>query len=250
MQDASLWNKAPMENIATKPTVAISIGDPAGIGPEVTFKALTSRDVRSLANWVVVGNVESFAPILGPNESIESLPGVSLLSVADAVPKFKVGRVAKSSGLAALAYIREATRLCLQCKADAMVTGPVNKEAIRLSTPNFTGHTDYIAKLCGVSSVRMLLVNEKMRVLHVTTHCSLRSACASSSRRINDTIRMGHGVLRQLGLSRRRIAVCGLNPHAGEHGAFGHEEENYIAPAIAAPRRARIDCPGPFPADT
>ncbi|HEY8642878.1 MAG TPA: 4-hydroxythreonine-4-phosphate dehydrogenase PdxA, partial [Candidatus Dormibacteraeota bacterium] len=135
--------------------------------------------------------------------------------------------------------------------ASALVTGPINKEALRLAGYPWPGHTEMLAELCGVPEVRMLLVTDRLRVCHVTTHRSLRSAIEATTRdRVLETIRMTAAGGRRLGFGTPRIAVAGLNPHAGEGGLFGDEEIREIAPAIEAARGEGIDASGPWPADT
>ncbi len=183
---------------------------------------------------------------------LESLPQVVLQSPgAASSPLPRPGRLDADCGRAALAWVRRAAELCLAGKkADAMVTAPLNKEAVTLSGAKFTGHTVFSAGICGVKESWMLLINDRLRVLHVSTHCSLREACDAGAARVLATLRMGHETLGRLGLARRSMGVCGLNPHAGEHGLFGSEDARNIEPAIAAARAAGIDARGPFPADT
>ena len=233
------------------PTIAISIGDPAGIGPEIVVKALASDAFRSIANWVVIGDRNALAPVEAQTGiRLDSLSQVTLQSPGSLQTSPPLGQLNADCGRAALGYVRRATELCLGGEADAMVTAPLNKEAVTLSGGKFTGHTEFIAEICGVSESWMLLINERLRVLHVTTHCSLREACDASEARVLHTLRIGHEALGRLGLPRRRIAVCGLNPHAGEHGLFGTEDARIIAPAIVAARAEGIDAHGPCPADT
>src|SRR5262249_31836973 len=130
--------------------------------------------------------------------------------------ELQIGRISAACGRAALAYVREATQRCLHGEADAMVTGPLNKEAVTLSGVKFSGHTEYIAELSGATESRMLLVNDRLRVVHVSTHKALRDACVLETSRILRTIELGHEAMRRMGFERPRIAVCGLNPHAGE----------------------------------
>ena len=153
-------------------------------------------------------------------------------------------------GQAGLHYVKTATGMCLRGEAQAMVTAPLNKEAVALGGIAFSGHTEYIAELCGNSDSRMLLVSERLRVVHVTTHISLRQACELDPARIRRTIELGNEAMRLMGFERPRIAVCGLNPHAGEHGLFGEEDERLIAPVIAELRDRGMDLSGPEPADT
>jgi 4-hydroxythreonine-4-phosphate dehydrogenase len=234
------------------PGIAISTGDPAGVGPEVTLKALSDPNISALGRWIVVGD----APVLHQVEmqiglSLYELPNAELLDLKQvgAWPPAQ-GKLSAAAGRAALAYIRTATELCLEGKADAMVTAPVNKEGITLSGEKFTGHTEYIAGLCGARDSRMLLVNGRLRVVHVSTHIPLRQACELDSGRIQRTIELGHQAMRWLGIEHPRIAVCGLNPHAGESGLFGEEDREIILHAVKTAEMRGIRCVGPLPADT
>jgi 4-phospho-D-threonate 3-dehydrogenase / 4-phospho-D-erythronate 3-dehydrogenase len=223
--------------MTTFPRIAISLGDPAGIGPEIVVKALADDTVRALASWIVVGDREALGTVEAQTGiRLESLPQVVLQSPGALKSAPHPGRLDADCGRAALAWVRRATELCLGGKADAMVTAPLNKEAVTLSGAKFTGHTEFIAEICGVNTSWMLLINERLRVLHVSTHCSLREACDASAARVLGTLRMGHETLGRLGLARRTMGVCGLNPHAGEHGLFGSEDARTIAPAIAEAR--------------
>jgi 4-hydroxythreonine-4-phosphate dehydrogenase len=140
--------------------------------------------------------------------------------------------------------------MCLGGVADAMVTAPLNKEAVTLSGRSFSGHTEYIAQLCGAVDSRMLLFSERLAAVHVTTHVPLRNACDLSTPRILRTIELGDQAMKRLGFERPRIAVCGLNPHAGEHGLFGNEDQLFISPAVEAARGQGILCSGPHAGDT
>ena len=162
----------------------------------------------------------------------------------------QAGELSAACGRAALDYVRTATLLALHREVDAMVTAPLNKEAVVLAGVRFTGHTEYIAELCGAADSRMLLINDRLRVVHVTTHCSLRQACEPTVQRILRTIELGQESLQLLGFQSPRIAVCGLNPHAGENGLFGNEDAALIVPAVQAAQSGGIHCQGPFPADT
>jgi len=131
-----------------------------------------------------------------------------------------------------------------------MVTAPLNKEAVALNGIAFSGHTEYIAELCGSADSRMLLVSDRLRVVHVSTHVSLREACHLGVERILRTIELGAEAMPLIGIPNPRIAVCGLNPHAGEHGLFGTEDGEYIVPAIRAARERGINADGPHAGDT
>jgi len=239
-------------NLKTLPRIAISIGDPAGIGPEVVVKALADPEISCLAGWIVVGD----AAVLSQVEAQTGLVPAQLantrvvdLRQPDAAVLVQ-GKLSAAAGRAALEYVRAATQLCLNGEADAMVTGPVNKEAVTLAGEKFTGHTEFIAALCGVSEPRMLLVNDRLRVVHVSTHVALRQACELDPDKILHTIELGHQAAQWLGIERPRIAVCGLNPHAGENGLFGEEDREFILPAVKSAQAAGIRCEGPLPADT
>jgi 4-hydroxythreonine-4-phosphate dehydrogenase len=161
------------------------------------------------------------------------------------------GEVSQECGRAALEFIRTAVTLCLQKKLDAMVTGPIHKEAAQLAGIGAPGHTEFLASLCQIPEARMLLVVNHLRALHLTTHLSLRDALeAVKKNRILDTIQHGLHALRQLHVKNERIAVAGLNPHAGEGGLFGREEIHEIAPAVLEAQRLGLNVSGPIPPDT
>lgn len=240
-------------SIPRLPRIAITAGDPAGIGPEVVVKALADSDVSALADWKVLtdATVLNAVESRGAGTVLANLPTVSVLDLQQLTPSdVTPGKLSAACGRAALEYIRVATRLCVEGQADAMVTAPVNKQAIALTRPDFAGHTEFIAELCGAREPRMLLVNDRLRVVHVSTHVALRKACELDSPRILRTIELGHEALKLLGFDRPRIAVCGLNPHAGENGLFGDEEQKFILPAVESARAAGFCCEGPLPADT
>ena len=244
------------------PTIALSMGDPAGIGPEVTLKAVADPTIRELARFVIVGESWLIQSV-GAGLPFEADSTVTDLAAAPAEARvivldcrfldrsqWRIAEVCPASGRAAVEYVRRATELCQRGDATAIVTAPLNKEAVALNGQPFVGHTEFIAGLCGVDQSRMLLVNDRLRVVHVTTHCSLAEATQLTTERILDTIRLGSDAVRSLGFSAPRVAVCGLNPHAGENGMFGREERDFIQPAIDAARSQGIDCEGPLPADT
>ena len=244
---------------------AITMGDPSGVGPELVLRraadgALLAPDV------VVVGDaaiLEAGCSLLGLEVPIRVIErpadtGDGTLDVLDVAAltadQHRPGRLDRAAGAAALRYVAGATDLALGGEVAAIVTMPMNKEATQLSTPSFVGHTEFIAARCGADSVTMMLTAEHdhgtLAVTHVSTHCSLREAIdRTRTDRVLDVIRLTDSSLRRA-LERPRIAVCGLNPHAGEHGLFGTEDAEQIAPAVEAARAAGIDATGPHPADT
>lgn len=232
------------------PTVAITMGDPSGIGPEVLVKALADAEIYELARWIVVGDLHIIR--LAEQVTKVRIPTVQIKSVTDlgSVPDFSFGRLDARYGRAAVEYVRIAAELCVAGEADAMVTAPLNKEAVTLTGQAFSGHTEYIAELCGASESRMLLSSPRLSTVHVTTHMPLRNACLLEVERILRTIELGHEAMQLLGFASPRIAVCGLNPHAGENGLFGDEDARFIAPAIARANEKGIQCSGPHAGDT
>jgi len=238
--------------LSRRPNVAVTLGDPAGVGGEVTLRALAHADVRDSAHWILLGDRTAI-------EAAERSTGVSLkdlhvdfrdMKMLPPDEPVRFGELRAEYGKAAAAYVHAATRMCLDGEADAVVTAPLNKEAVTMSGMAFTGHTEYIAEICGVNDSRMLLAGQKLSVVHVSTHTSLRNACNLNTDRIIRTIQLGNDAMKLLGHPVPRIAVCGLNPHAGEHGLFGEEDEVFIKPAVEACRKQGIQCEGPVAPDT
>ena len=232
-----------------KPKIAITIGDPAGVGPEVTLKALADAEVRDLAEWHVVGDravLDSTAEALGLDRLETPVIDLGLLEGKTVV----TGELSADCGRAAVGFVRHAAEMCAAGDADAMVTAPLNKESVAMGGMKFSGHTEFIAEITKAKESRMLLVSERLRVVHVTTHVPLRIACEATMERVLRTIELGAEALQWIGTEQKRIAVCGLNPHAGEHGLFGSEDRDTIVPAVEQARKQGIDCYGPIPADT
>ena len=232
------------------PRIALTMGDPAGVGPEIVVKAVADPEMAALARWIVVGDPR----ILAMAERFTGLQlapaGLKASRILGDLDDFAFGRLDARCGRAAVEYVRLATGMCLEGEAEAMVTAPLNKEAVTLSGRPFSGHTEYIAELCGAPEPRMLLATDRLCTVHVSTHIALRKACELDPERILKTIELGYGAMRLLGFPEPRIAVCGLNPHAGEHGLFGEEDRAAIVPAIEAARARGIACSGPHAGDT
>ncbi len=245
------------------PLIAITMGDPAGVGPEVTMKAVADYSLHQIARWLIIGDAWLAADLgkpvdfqppriadlaqLDPDASVTVLDQDSL-----ARDKVVLGQVDAGCGRAALNDVKVAVDLCLTGDVQAMVTGPLCKEAVVLSgQTGFCGHTEFIAEQCGVDESRLMLFHERLKVVHVSTHVSLAQAVQLCRHdRVLKTIMIGHEAMQRMGWCKPRIAVCGLNPHAGENGLFGDEESLYITPAIHSARDHGVDCDGPFPADT
>ncbi|MGA7343112.1 MAG: 4-hydroxythreonine-4-phosphate dehydrogenase PdxA [Terracidiphilus sp.] len=235
-----------------RPRIAISIGDPAGVGAEIALKALEDPALGGLAEWLLVADsaaIDAAGRISGIDP--RTLP-CALVETGSLAPDHTLafGQLRAEYGSAAIGYVRRAVELCMNGEAEAMVTAPLNKEAVTLSGRAFSGHTEYIAELTGATESRMLLVAEKLATVHVSTHIPLERACQLDRARIVRTIELGNDALKLLRRRAPRIAVCGLNPHAGEHGLFGAQDAAVIAPAIAEARNSGIDCSGPHSPDT
>ena len=249
----------------SRPTLGITMGDPAGIGPEITAKALADPRVRKTARLLVVGDARVMAgavrlaglglavrPLAAVAQADFSADALEVLDLANADPAaFAVGRVSALCGRAAYEYVERGVRLALAGEIDGIVTAPISKEALAAAGVTHSGHTEILADLTGTRAYAMLLMGRDLRVIHVTTHVALRRVPELVTReRVLRTIRLGHQAMRRLGLAAPRLAVCGLNPHAGEGGLFGDEEQVAIAPAIADARAEGVDATGPYPADT
>jgi len=232
--------------------IAISTGDPAGIGGEIALKALQDQSIASLAQWMLIADsaaLNAARRVTGIDPA--SLPCTMVETgalAADHVIEF--GQLRAAYGLAAIGYVKRGVDLCMKGEADAMVTGPLNKEAVTLSGQAFSGHTEYIAELTGAQEPRMLLYSEKLATVHVSMHIALEQACHLDRAHIVRTIQLGNDALLWMRRRAPRIAVCGLNPHAGEHGLFGLQDAEFIVPAIAEARALGIDCSGPHSPDT
>jgi 4-hydroxythreonine-4-phosphate dehydrogenase len=247
------------------PALGITIGDPAGVGPEIAAMALADAAVRRAARPLVIGDarvVERAARVAHVALGVRAVDRVAdatfaddlieVLDLRNADPSaFTLGRVSALCGRAAYAYIERGVRLAQAGEIAGVVTAPVNKEALAAAGVRHSGHTEILADLTGAKAYAMLLMGRELRVIHVTTHVALRRVPELVTReRVLRTIRLGHEAMRDLGLGAPRLAVCGLNPHAGEAGLFGDEEQVAIAPAIAEARAEGIDARGPYPADT
>lgn len=249
-----------------RPILAITMGDPAGVGPEVTLKALGEREVYEWCRPLVIGDTRilgrDLAALALPEVRLRSItqlgdalyePGaIDVLHLANADPvECPWGAITAASGRAAVEYVLRGVELALADEIDAIVTAPLNKEAMQRAGFHWPGHTELLAERTGSDKVTMMLTNHELRVLHVSTHVSLREAVARvTEQRVYEVIHLARRGLSSLGILEPRIAVAGLNPHAGESGLFGDEEQQSIMPAIERARADNLDVSGPLPPDT
>jgi 4-hydroxythreonine-4-phosphate dehydrogenase len=238
----------------------ITMGDPSGIGPEVVLKAFRGGELcRPIVVYGDLAALEFYNDRLGYGVTFSRISAPAAyqpgpLNVLDAAllgrGEIAPGVLSRASGAAARAYVVAATRAALAKEIAAIVTLPMNKEATRLSDPGFTGHTELIAGLCGVEDVTIMLVSDQLIVTHVTTHVSLATAIARAKReRIQTILRLTVEAVSKL-RPNPRIAVAGLNPHAGENGLFGDEEIREVCPAVAWAKAQGMPVEGPLPPDT
>jgi 4-hydroxythreonine-4-phosphate dehydrogenase len=248
-----------------KPIIAITMGDAAGVGPEIVVKALVGHAPFAFCRPLVVGDgnrLRLAARTAGANVGVRAIDAptdaryergtidcIDLRLIPDDLP---FGQLSALAGDAAFRYIERAIALALAGDVHAICTAPLNKEALHAGGHRFPGHTEIFAALTGTPEVSMMLSAPGLRVVHCTTHIGLLDAIARiDPALVERTIRRGHEAMVRWGIERPRIAVCGINPHAGENGLFGRgEEERQVAPGVRAAQAAGIDATGPLPADT
>ena len=247
------------------PIVAISVGDPAGIGPEITAKALATPGLCDIVRSLVVSDRRVMdeaicfsglslqtRAVADPSEGRYEPGTIDVFDVANADPEnLEYGKVSAATGRASFEYVRRAIELAMSGKVRATVTGPIHKEAINLAGFHYAGHTEIYADLTGTKDYTMMLADGAFRVVHVSTHCALREACDRVKKdRVLKVIALGYDALCKLGISEPRIAVAGLNPHCGEGGLFGREDIDEILPAVEEARARGMQVDGPLPGDT
>jgi len=248
-----------------RPIIGITMGDAAGIGPEIVDKALSSKEIFDICRPIVIGDVAVLAEAqkiahtglrIRPVERISEAEFVhGIMDVLDLqaveLDELKMGEPQAMAGKASFQYVEKATKLALKGEIQAIATAPISKEALHLAGYNYPGHTEILADLTRSREYAMMFVAGPLRVILVTIHVSLREACNLISReKVITTIRLANQTLRKFGIADPRIAVAGLNPHAGEGGLFGSEEINEIIPAIDTAAKMGLHVVGPLPADT
>jgi 4-hydroxythreonine-4-phosphate dehydrogenase len=241
------------------------MGDPAGIGPEITVKALATPAVYVVARPLLFGDAAVISqavqitgldlkvrPIAKLEQAMFRQGTIDVLDLCNVnIASLQLGHVSAMAGKAAFEAITRAIDAALARQIDAVVTNPINKEAINLAGYHFAGHTEIFALFTKTKDYTMMLVEQNLRVVHVSTHVSMRQACDLVRKdRILTVIKLAHDTCRSLGIESPLIGVAALNPHAGDGGLFGTEEHLHIIPAVEAATEAGIHAEGPFPADT
>src|SRR3990170_2705859 len=234
-----------------KPTIAITMGDPTGVGPEVILKALTDRNIRQLCTPVVLGD-EAVLEFVSAKCKLQSA-NCKVINLSNLnPPKLKPGRPDKICAKAMMTYIEEAVCMAMAGDVDAIVTGPISKEAINRAGYNFHGHTEFLAHLTKTKDYAMMLAGSSLKVILLTIHESIKNVPGLlTTEKVFKTIKITDNTFkRYFGLKKPRIAVAALNPHAGEGGLFGGEEKRIILPAIKKARQMGINASDPLPPDT
>jgi 4-hydroxythreonine-4-phosphate dehydrogenase len=249
----------------TKAIIGITMGDPAGVGSEIVVKALTHEDIYEKCLPVVIGDHEALGQanefsntklvlrkVQDPGDAKGQYGVLDYIDMGLLAPgSFEYKKVQKLTGEASFQYVTKAIELAANGRLHAVVTGPINKEAINLAGHHYSGHTEIFGDYTHTKDFAMLLCGGKLKVVHVTTHCSMREACDKIKReRVFAVIKLAHEGVSLMGCKNPKIGVAGLNAHAGENGLFGWEEEREIAPAVADARALGIEAEGPVAPDT
>ncbi|MDO3412324.1 4-hydroxythreonine-4-phosphate dehydrogenase PdxA [Saccharibacillus sp. CPCC 101409] len=248
-----------------KPTIGITMGDAAGIGPEIIAKALQTKDIYQTCSPLVIGDAKILRKalkIVGSELAVNPVQSVSDAKFEygtidifdlDLLPEdLPFGKVSAEAGNAAYQFLAKSIELAKEGSIQSICTAPLNKEALHLGGHMYPGHTEILAALTDTEDFSMMLTTPNLRVIHLTTHMGLIAAIESiTPERTYTVVKLAHDTLSKAGFDKPRIAVCGINPHAGENGLFGNgEEEEKLAPGIARAAAEGIDVTGPYPADT
>ena len=248
-----------------KPAIAITMGDPCGIGPEVVVKALADPRVYAACRPVVIGNtyaMQQAVKVAGqplavretadPTAAGQDPAVVDVVDIHNLNPEaITVGQLSVPCGKAAMEWVTKAGQLALAGVVDGIATAPLNKEAASLAGFQSIGHTELLQELAGIKTIATMLLSKNLRVVHLTTHRSLRVACDYVKKeRILEFLQLTHDSFVRWGFPQPRLAAAGLNPHNSDGGLLGNEESEEIAPAVAAARERGIDVVGPIPADS
>lgn len=250
-----------------KPIVGITMGDAAGVGPEIILKSLGKEEMYTISRPLVIGDSKILnrakqfvnSDLAIQNISVEEINEITYdygtvycldLNLLDET--LPVGKVAPEAGNAAFQYLAKAIELAKENKIHAICTAPLNKEALHKGGHKYPGHTEILADLTGTQDFSMMLSAPNLKVIHVTTHVGILDAVKMiNPERVYHVIKLAHDTLQKAGISNPKIAVCGINPHAGENGLFGYgEEEEKVIPAVERAQKEGIEAVGPLPADT
>lgn len=248
----------------SSPPIGVTLGDPAGVGPEIIAKTFAEPDFTERNRALVIGDeaiLKRAIDLLELDLQINVVSGVEegnfqpgfvdLLPASDLPEDLPFGELDERAGAAAFKYVKKATELALEGGIQAVCTAPLNKEAMHLGGYKYPGHTEILAELTGTKDYAMMLVAEDLRVIHVSTHVALKEAIDRvQPERELTVIRLARDALLKLGVSEPKIAVAGLNPHAGENGLFGNEDAERIKPAVERAVEEGIEASGPWAADT
>lgn len=240
------------------------MGDAAGIGAEIIVKSLSDKHLYEIAQPIVIGDKKMMQRALDLLQSplkinvVENLDNlntkygtIDLIDLDNVPADLIYSQVDPRAGKAAYEYVEKAVQYAMENKIQAVVTAPLNKEALHAGGKMFPGHTEILAQLSGTKDYSMMLVSEKLRVIHVTTHVQLRKACdLVKKERVLTVIKLADENAKMLGFKQPRVAVAGLNPHSGENGMFGDEDRKEIVPAVEAAKQLGINASGPVPPDT
>lgn len=236
-----------------KPTIGISIGDPSGIGPEIVLKSISQPKLKGKCNFVVFGDIELLAWVNKKILHRSKLPSAVYENESRLSLPIRFGVVSAANGYCSGRYIEAAIHSAQRGNIDAIVTAPINKESFRLGGwgKRYTGHTEMFSALTGAKKTALMLISGPLRAIHVTSHIPLKDVSRKLTREnVFDTICLADIGLKKLGIRHPKIVVCGLNPHAGENGLLGGEEQRVIGPAIQLALRKGLKVVGPLPADT
>lgn len=247
------------------PILGITMGDPCGIGPEITVKALNRKEIYNICRPLVVGSAEVISralEVLDISLKINAISEVGQAKFAygtidvinqktESLEMLPFGKVTSAGGKAAYLAVEKVIELAMDKSIDATITGPLNKEALHLAGYSYSGHTEIYAELTNTADYSMMLMDGDLRVVHVSTHVALREACDRVTKeRVYQVIKLANSSCVRLGIKKPKIAVAGLNPHSGENGLFGSEEIEEIIPAINKATAEGYDVTGPVPPDT
>ena len=248
-----------------KPILGITMGDPAGIGPEITIKALSKQSMYDQCLPIVIGDYEALKEAcemtkidlkLNEIKEVSEAKGefgtVDYINMGYLAPRsWEYKKVSKLAGESSFNYIKKGIELAMDNKIHAVVTGPINKEAINSAGYHYSGHTEIFADYTKTPNYAMLLCSDKMRVIHATTHVSMRQACdLITKERVYEVIKLAKLGMELMNIENPKIGVAGMNAHSSENGLFGNEEETGIIPAIELAKAEGIDADGPVPPDT